>query len=193
MNKKSLLLIMSVGVLSLTACSGSINYADHLEDYVHSMKYHDDLNAVEKTLKELDKLNIREKDKGNIILLLKLVMDSDRLANFVFFPKIDKRYFTNLEKLPFFSESCLNSFKNRKLIINSERKTVFDQLLGYICWSYDLYYDSSRDFVRENNCLTGLLNLIEEEMRCFNENDKDKMILILDDIKKQLEKDKLLC
>ena len=49
MNKKSLLLIMSVGVLSLTACSGSINYADHLEDYVHSMKYHDDFNILQLT------------------------------------------------------------------------------------------------------------------------------------------------
>ena len=49
MNKKLILLISSVATLSLTACSGTIDYKDHLEDYVHVMKYHDDFNVLQLT------------------------------------------------------------------------------------------------------------------------------------------------
>ena len=49
MNKKLILLISSVATLSLTACSGTIDYKDHLEDYVHAMKYHDDFNVLQLT------------------------------------------------------------------------------------------------------------------------------------------------
>ena len=49
MNKKLILLISSVATLSLTACSGVIDYKKHLEDYVHAMKYHDDFNVLQLT------------------------------------------------------------------------------------------------------------------------------------------------
>ena len=49
MNKKLILLISSVATLSLTACSGTIDYKDHLEDYVHVMKHHDDFNVLQLT------------------------------------------------------------------------------------------------------------------------------------------------
>ena len=101
MNKKSLLLIMSVGVLSLTACSGSINYADHLEDYVHSMKYHDDFNILQltdihwnynsstsaskayltKLLKEVDAHIKLEQGKNAKIDLIEITGDQFMLAN----------------------------------------------------------------------------------------------------------------
>ena len=156
------------------------------------MKYHDDLNVVEKTLNELNELKVNDNDKENIILLLKLVMDSDRLSNYTHFKDINKRFIISKERLPFFTESCLNSFKNRKLVNNTERKTVFDQMLGYICWSYDLFYNASKKFIKESNCLRDLLNIMKIEIKNFDNKDENKLLSVFNDIEKQLVEDNLL-
>ena len=49
MQNKTRLVLLSVAVLSLVSCGQSKTYADHLEDYVHTMRYHDDFNILQLT------------------------------------------------------------------------------------------------------------------------------------------------
>ena len=49
MNKKSLLALISVTPLILTACSATIDFREHPEEYVMAMKYHDNFNILQLT------------------------------------------------------------------------------------------------------------------------------------------------
>ena len=49
MNKKSLFIVPIVMSFSLCSCGGNINYKEHLDDYVHAMKFHEDFNVLQLT------------------------------------------------------------------------------------------------------------------------------------------------
>ena len=49
MQNKTRLVLLSVAVLSLASCGQKKTYADHLQDYVHAMRYHDDFNILQLT------------------------------------------------------------------------------------------------------------------------------------------------
>lgn len=49
MKNKSLIMLFSTAVLTLTSCGQVKNYADHLEDYVHTMQYHNNFNILQLT------------------------------------------------------------------------------------------------------------------------------------------------
>ncbi|MDD2840624.1 MAG: HD domain-containing protein, partial [Rickettsiales bacterium] len=116
-----------------------------------SFKYHDILNAEEETRNELKESKLSQSEQEVVIILLKLVMDSDKLANFKLFQDCDKKYFLNLSNDLFITDKCLEEFKNKKLIRKSGRKTKFDQYLSYITWAYDLNFQASKDLVLKEN------------------------------------------
>ena len=160
---------------------------------IYSFKYHDDFLSKEKTLQDLNKLNLNEKDKENIILLLNLIKDSDKLSNFELFKNIDKVYFLSKELLPFFTDSCLNNFKNRQLINNKEKQSIFDQMLGYIVWCYDLNFYTSKLFIKNNNYLFDFISMMKKIANDFNnKSDTEYLLNTISIIEKQLKQDNLL-
>ena len=130
------------------------------------VKYHGDLEAEENARKELEEIdNLSDEEKEMVIMLLKLVMDSDKLANFKMFKKFDRKYFVNLiglDEKPYISDECFESFKNRELVSLKDRKTVLDKILLTICWIYDLNYQASIDLVKKEKHLEDYLNLFEK-------------------------------
>ena len=129
------------------------------------VKYHGDLKAEENARKELEEIdNLSDEEKEIVIMLLKLVMDSDKLANFKMFKKFDKKYFNSigLDEKPYISDECFESFKNRELVSLKDRKTVLDKILLTICWIYDLNYQASIDLVKKEKHLEDYLNLFEK-------------------------------
>ena len=130
------------------------------------VKYHGDLKAEENARKELEEIdNLSDEEKEIVIMLLKLVMDSDKLANFKMFKKFDRKYFVNLiglDEKPYMSDECFESFKNRELVSLKDRKTVLDKILLTICWIYDLNYQASIDLVKKEKHLEDYLNLFEK-------------------------------
>lgn len=160
---------------------------------IYSFKYHDDFLSKEKTLQDLNKLNLNEKDKENIILLLNLIKNSDKLSNFELFKNIDKVYFLSKELLPFFTDSCLNNFKNRQLINNKEKQSIFDQMLGYIVWCYDLNFYTSKLFIKNNNYLFDFISMMKKIANDFNnKSDTEYLLNTISIIEKQLKQDNLL-
>ena len=129
------------------------------------VKYHGDLEAEENARKELEEIdNLSDEEKEMVIMLLKLVMDSDKLANFKSFKTYDKNYFNlmGLDEKPYISDECFESFKNRELVKLKDRKTVLDKILLTICWVYDLNYKASIDLAKKENHLEYYLNLFEK-------------------------------
>ena len=49
MNKKNLLVLLPAVSMLLTSCGQVIDYAEHLDDYVAIMKYHDNFNILQLT------------------------------------------------------------------------------------------------------------------------------------------------
>ena len=49
MQQKRTLLLFSAAILSLASCGQAKGYAEHLEDYVHVMRYHDGFNILQLT------------------------------------------------------------------------------------------------------------------------------------------------
>ena len=49
MQNKRNILLLSTAILSLASCGQSKGYADHLQDYVHAMQYHDGFNILQLT------------------------------------------------------------------------------------------------------------------------------------------------
>ena len=158
------------------------------------VKYHDDLYGKEKTLEELAKSNISQEQKDLTFKLLKLVMDSDKLANFHLFKDCNRRYFLNLPKEIAIADACLNSFKNRELVKREDRKSVLDQLIFYISWSYDLNYQFSKDLVRNESYMKAFTNMMREiiEQEAKNPAEKKDVLTKLEMIESQLAQDGLL-
>ena len=90
----------------------------------------------------------------------------------------------------------MKAFKNRVLIAKNDRETIFDQILGYINWIYDLNFQASRDFVIQKKCIHFFLKKIDEifkEIKCnYSKEEIQNFKLNLNDIIKQLKKDKYL-
>lgn len=157
------------------------------------VKYHGDLKAEENARKELEEIdNLSDEEKEIVIMLLKLVMDSDKLANFELFKKADKKYFNliGLDEKPYISDECFESFKNRELVKLKDRKTVLDKILLTICWIYDLNYKASIDLAKKENHLEDYLNLFEKYID-NNQKTKDTENKI-NFIKQQLIEDNLI-
>ena len=101
MNKRTIFIVPLLSVFPLTSCGGSYNYEDHLDDYVYTMKYHDDYNVLQltdihwsydtstsqsktyltKLLKEVDKHIKEEQGENAKIDLIELTGDQFMLAN----------------------------------------------------------------------------------------------------------------
>lgn len=161
-----------------------------------SFKYHDILNAEEQTRNELKLNNLSKEEQEVVIILLKLVMDSDKLANFKLFQDCNRKYFLNLANDLHITDKCLRDFKNRKLIGKSDRNTIFDQYLFYIGWAYDLNFQASKDLVLKENYMAGIIKRMLNDIQKLSSNSNTKevneLLKQIDEISQQLRNDKLL-
>lgn len=101
MNKKSLIALVSLASISLSACSSVLDYKEHLDDYVYAMQFHNKFNIVQltdihwnynsstmsskayldKLLKQIDKHIKEEQGASAKIDLVEITGDLFMLAN----------------------------------------------------------------------------------------------------------------
>ncbi len=162
------------------------------------VKYHDTLYAEEKAREELEKYALSEGENDMVIILLKLAMDSDKLANFGLFQDIDKRFFLSLKEEPYITENCLAAFKNRTLVKREDRNTIFDQIISYIAWVYDLNFETSRKFVLQKDYMAGFVKMLYGQLEKIKKDSNidtktiEKLNIDFEDIKNQLIADNLM-
>ncbi len=162
------------------------------------IKYHDVLFAEKEAREELETYSLSNKENEIIILLLKLVMDSDKLANFELFKTLQKSYFLHSPDELYFSKNCLESFKNRQLLKRDDRETIFDQILFYAAWVYGLNFEASRKFALEHKSMNGFINMMKKNLERIRQNnhnnieDIQKVEFIIQKIQDQLITDNLM-
>ena len=163
------------------------------------VKYHGDLLAEENARKDLENMeNLSNEDKEIIIKLLRLVMDSDKLANLALFKTVDEWHFNflNLEEEAIISDECFNSFCNRELVKTKDRKTVLDKILLIICWAYDLEYQASKTLLLKEKHLEDYLKMLNKYIEKFKYNtskeDLETTYMQFERIKSQLLQDNLI-
>ena len=101
MKNKLVLMMLPISAMALTSCGAVLNYAEHLEDYVYVMEYHDNFNVLqltdihwnantstlaskqylEKTLAQVDKKIKAEQGNTAKIDLIEITGDQFMLAN----------------------------------------------------------------------------------------------------------------
>lgn len=161
-----------------------------------SFKYHDILDAENKTRNDLKESGLSQEEQEIVIKLLKLVMDSDKLANFKLFQNCNREYLLNLKGDLYITEKCFEDFKNKKLIDKNDRNTNLDQYLSYITWCYDLNFQASKDLVLKEAYMGGIIKRMKDDILILYPNsDKtavDKVLRQIEEISQQLKNDKLL-
>ena len=162
------------------------------------VKYHGDLKAEENARKELEEIdNLSDEEKEIVIMLLKLVMDSDKLANFELFKIIsEEKYFLSKKQELFITDACYECFLKRGLVKRGELQTIFDEILFYLGWIYDLNYEASKKLIFEEKLAQAYVDRMETKINILAKNSSPEQVKKInkqfEQVKKQLIEDKLI-
>jgi hypothetical protein len=136
------------------------------------IKYHDkyNLDGLSTDIKNCG-LN---KQKDLIFLISKFIRDADKMANFLFFKNI--KYISYKKRELFFSKNVFEIFKKQELIDKKLCKTVFDEVLNFISWEFDLNFDVSRRILIKEEINKNLLNNFRELIEIIAKEVEDNKI-----------------
>jgi len=118
------------------------DYNVHEPHILFSIKYHDKMEIDAECLDE------------SIWLMLWLVRDADKLANYIMFKNEGVKYMTTAQNKNLkITESAFQSFKQRRLVdwYSIDKPTKFDFVLLLICWQYDIYFKATRQIMEQEN------------------------------------------
>ena len=134
-------------------------------------------NIIYKAIYNHNKYKIEENLNEKELLQCKIIRDADKLDNFRvkekdklenIFPKIYNEKTINYETI---SEKVYEDFMQHKCIKLEDRKTIIDYWVCVIAFIFDLNFNISLQYVKENNYIDILVNRIEYK----NDTTKQKM------------------
>ena len=134
-------------------------------------------NIIYKAIYNHNKYKIEENLNEKELLQCKIIRDADKLDNFRvkekdkledMFPKIYNEKTINYETI---SEKVYEDFMQQKCIKLEDRKTIIDYWVCVIAFIFDLNFNISLQYVKENNYIDILVNRIEYK----NDTTKQKM------------------
>ena len=145
-----------------------------IRKFIEENKYD---NIIYKAIYNHNKYKIEENLNENELLQCKIIRDADKLDNFRvkekdkledMFPKIYNEKTINYETI---SEKVYEDFMQHKCIKLEDRKTIIDYWVCVIAFIFDLNFNISLQYVKENNYIDILVNRIEYK----NDTTKQKM------------------
>ena len=157
-----------------------------IRDFINEDKYD---SIIYKAIYDHNKYKIKKKLNEKELLQCKIIRDADKLDNFRvkekeklenMFPKIYKEKTINHETV---SEKVYEDFMHHKCIKLEDRKTIIDYWICVIAFIFDLNFNISLQYVKENNYIDVLVDRIEYK----NKNTKQKMEDIRECAKKYIE------
>ena len=122
---------------------------------------------IEKAIYNHNKFKIQEGLNEIELLHCKIIRDADKLDNFRvkekekledMFPKIYNENTINYENI---SDKVYEDFIQCKCIMLNDRKTIIDYWVCVIAFMFDLNFDISLKYVKDNNYIDILINRIE--------------------------------
>ena len=134
-------------------------------------------NIIYKAIYNHNKYKIEENLNEKELFQCKIIRDADKLDNFRvkekdkledMFPKIYNEKTINYETI---SEKVYEDFMQHKCIKLEDRKTIIDYWVCVIAFIFDLNFNISLQYVKENNYIDILVNRIEYK----NDTTKQKM------------------
>ena len=127
-------------------------------------------NIIYKAIYNHNKYKIEENLNEKELLQCKIIRDADKLDNFRVKEK-DKIYNENTINYETVSEKVYEDFIQHKCIKLEDRKTIIDYWVCVIAFIFDLNFNISLQYVKENNYIDVLVDRIEYK----NKNTKQKM------------------
>lgn len=135
-----------------------------IRKFVEENKYDE---IIKKSIENHNKYKIDEGLNEIEILHSKIIRDADKIDNFRvkekdslkdMFPKIYNEETINYEKI---SQNVYETFLSQKCIKLEDRKTIIDYWVCVIAFIFDLNFDISLKYVRDNNYIDKLIDRIE--------------------------------
>ena len=157
-----------------------------IRKFVKDNKYD---NIIKKAIYNHNKYKIEEELNDIELLHCKIIRDADKLDNFRvketedfknIFPSKYNTQTINYEEV---SPKVFNDFIKHKCIKLEDRKTIIDYWVCVIAFIFDLNFDISLKYVKENNYIDILINRIDYK----NADTKKKMEDIRECAKKYIE------
>ena len=152
-----------------------ILFEDNLiRNFIETSKYDD---IIYKAILNHNKFQIEENLNEKELLHCKIIRDADKLDNFRvkkedkfedMFPNIYNSDTVNYESI---SSKVYEDFMKHKCIRLEDRKTIIDYWVCILAFIFDLNFDISLKYVKENNYIDILIDRIEYK----NETTKRKM------------------
>ena len=145
-----------------------------IRKFIEENKYD---NIIYKAIYNHNKYKIEENLNENELLQCKIIRDADKLDNFRvkekdklenIFPKIYNEKTINYETI---SEKVYEEFMQHKCIKLEDRKTIIDYWVCVIAFIFDLNFNVSLKYVKENNYIDTLVDRIDYK----NTDTKQKM------------------
>lgn len=142
--------------------------------FIEDRKYD---NIINKAIYNHNKFKIEDNLSDIELLHCKIIRDADKLDNFRvkqydkledMFPKIYNKETINYEKI---SEKVYEDFMKHKCIRLEDRKTIIDYWICVIAFIFDLNFDISLNYVKENN----YIDILVDRINYKNEDTKQKM------------------
>ena len=145
-----------------------------IRKFIEENKYD---NIIYKAIYNHNKYKIEENLNENELLQCKIIRDADKLDNFRvkekdklenIFPKIYNEKTINYETI---SEKVYEEFMQHKCIKLEDRKTIIDYWVCVIAFIFDLNFNISLQYVKENKYIDILIDRIKYK----NDTTKQKM------------------
>lgn len=145
-----------------------------IRNFINEDKYD---SIIYKAIYNHNKYKIKKNLNEKELLHCRIIRDADKLDNFRvkekdkiedMFPKIYNKNTINYETV---SEKVYEDFMQHKCIKLEDRKTIIDYWVCVIAFIFDLNFNISLQYVKENNYIDVLVDRIEYK----NKNTKQKM------------------
>lgn len=133
---------------------------NYIRKYVNDKKY-DELIKI--AILNHNKYQIDENIKGEEEIFCKIIRDSDKLD---IFKEAVEDYWDNTVRLnENISIKVFEDFKKCKTILNRDKKTTLDKVVGIISFIFDIYFDETFAIIMENDYINKIINrfIIEDK------------------------------
>ena len=132
-----------------------------IKEFITTRKYD---HLIKVAIEQHNKYQVTDNFNERELLFIYLIRDSDKLDNFRVKETESFETLLNVSKeqleLEKISDVVYEQYLNCQLIYSPSRQTNLDKWLSYIAFIFDLHFDVSKKYIKENNYINRLFNRI---------------------------------
>ena len=125
----------------------------YLRSFIKETSYD---SIIKKAIFNHNKYEIEKGLDDKTLIFCEIIRDSDKLDIFY---EADEMYWEDREFVEDgISEKVLKDYLQEKAILNQDKITKIDKVLGIISFIYDIYFVKSFDIIKQNDCINKIMN-----------------------------------